>query len=292
MTDPVTETVEAPINLFAAEEPVEGVPVPEKPAEPIVEPVPVVDPAAERVAARIAAAKRSEINAAKTRAAMNAERVALDAEKAKFAEIKANPLKALNEIGLDPDEFLKRVISDGKPSPESEVQEIKRVLAEQAAENARLKQERDSYFQNQAIQKTQEAFLSMVESRPTDFEYILSEFTPEEAKTYGFQIARTQNEEYKEEHGIDIPDEVIAIRLNEHAKARHDARDSWRSRVIPKPASETGPVQGSGPQASKPNAPRTLSNGAASQKPSAPKAWTQEDADAESIRILDAAMRG
>lgn len=297
---PVTPEIslDAIPNLFLPDEPEETAAVDASPEPAPAAPVaaaPVETPEEARVAQRIATAKKTELRASKERAAAAQERAQLDEYKAKIEKIKTNPIAALNEIGLDPDEFLKRVISDGKPSPESELADIKASILAQKEENTRLKAERDQYFQTQTIEKAKDAFVSMVESRHADFEHLLSEYTPEEIRDYGFEIARREGASFKEENGEDITDEYIAVRLNEFAKQRSEKRSAWHQRVKGAPPASQAPVElakVASPAVSRANAPRTLTNGQASQKLSAPiTKRTQEEVDAECIRILEAGLR-
>ncbi len=303
-------------------------PAPEKPADapvpatapekPVEEPAP--DPKAERVAARIAVAKRAELRAAQEREQIRRDREEVDrkaaelaAKEARFKLLEEDPVKAFEELKLDPKTFLERLAGEQDPT-NVVAKEVAKLRADLKAEQeARLKAEQDA-TRRQASEQTEAAFreasavfVQHVEAHADKYPHLVSEFTEAEAIEAAFRAVNevvgydsqnqpvTRGEAYRQEFGAYPDDDVIAEHLDAQAKARAEARQksAWRKRGDSAATPSQGTPNGD-PQAAQPvkgSSPRTLTSRAASEKATAPKQWTQEQADEESLRILSGAFR-
>jgi len=248
------------------------------------------DPKAERIAARIAATVKTERRVAAEQAKIRAQ--AADVEKraaelerreARLRLIEEDPVKAFEELKLDPKTFLEKLSGTHKPESiaERRLAELeKQVVAERTARERLLHQQQLQHVEQTMRQETH-AFVQMVASSEA-FPTLVSEFTPEEIAQQANAVAQAHGEAYKREHGEYPSNEVIAQYLEDQAKARAQRRTSWRQPAQPsqgKPGSQIA-------QSVTSKEPRTLTNGSASQRASVSKPWSQKDADEESLRLI------
>jgi hypothetical protein len=249
------------------------------------------------------------------KAAQDARQKELDAREARIKLIEEDPVRFFEEYKADPKAFLEKLAGEHKPE---------RVLEKQVASLSQKldridqeKQQREAAAAAQAQRAQgervwQEAcgvFIAQVAENAAKYPHLVAEFTEAEAAheawkalyevigqdADGKPLAR--GEAYRRQFG-DYPDnEVIAEFVDARAKARAEGRSKsgWSRRQSdddsapsegktsgdPKPAAQT--VRGS--------SPRTLTSRDSSKKATAPKAWTQEAADEESLRILEGAYR-
>jgi hypothetical protein len=283
----------APVETPKVEETkVEPAKAEEKPVEPVVDPKEVEREA--RQAKRIEVARRAELQAAQERRRAQAEAQEAKTLREKMENLKKDPLGTLKEIGLDPTEFLERVVSDGKPTQESLIKELQAQLQQINDERAQERLEIQRAQVQSTVYKAMDEFVDLVAANSAKYSHLVDEYTPEEiarqALAYGKQYGRA----YVEATGEDLTDDVIASKLEELAAARSATRRSWSEKVKGKQTSQVPSESvkvGDGPQVNtKPEAPRTLSNDMASERASAPKTWSQEDADAQSLLILQKAF--
>jgi len=279
---------------------------PEKPAEPAK---PAED---EKVAARINAAKRAELRAAQERAELTRARDEIAKQRAEFEPLlklaeqvkhaKASPTRLLELSGLSPKEFLESLANEHDPSQVAE-----RVKAETSSELDVLRKEiadlKAARDQEQArahrarldtqVIEAQKAFVDHVAESAEKYPHLVEEFTPDEMSREALAVAQNHGQDYFARFGVYPDDEVIAEHLEEVAKARAESRAAWRQR-IGKPAHEPSKGDSSGETGKRPavkaEGPRTLTSRAASAKATPPREWSQEEADAEALRILESAF--
>lgn len=288
-------------------------------------PVPAAAPGdapTERVTAKIAAGLRAERRAADARR----ERASFEASKAqstreleqrhaaiaadlKLVEqlkaAKQSPSEALRLLGLDGKTFLTTLANENEPHAIA----ARAVSAEQtereklAAEVASLKKaltDREAAEVNTRITQdgvvAQRGFLEHVATQAADYPHTIEEFTPREIVERGWKLAEKYAAPYFEKFGQYPTDDVIAEQLEKEAAARAQERadDAWRERVgktAPKPklGNPSGDFRASQPERGP--GPRTLSSRQTSERGSAPRPWTQEAADEESMRILNGAIK-
>jgi hypothetical protein len=270
----------------------------EKPAEP-------EKPKAESVSARIIAARRQEMRAAKERQEIAADRAEVEKAKAEVAEAaqqaaalkaaKLSPSKALELLGMSPKEFLESLAGEHEPQAVaeraatktmSEVEKLRAELAElrgldEKRQQAAQRQQHDARW-NEATRE----FLGHVETSDA-YPHLIAEFTQSEIAQQAQALALQHGKAYFDQFGEYPSDAVLAEHLELQAKARAESLAERRARVginAPRiPSQGTPAIQGQPATATK---PRTLTNGASSQKATAPKPWSQKDADEESRRIL------
>lgn len=264
-----------------------------------------------RVAARINAAKRAELRAAQERAEIQRERAELQRirdEVAQFQRLaeqikaaKSSPTKLLELAEQDPKAFLESLATEHEPQAiaqrvKTEVQTEVEALKAQIAELRAAREAEQAAIQRQQaeaqIQKAQQTFIDHVAERADAYPNLVEEFTPEEIAREALAVAQKHGQDYFARFGVYPDDEVIAEHLESQAKARAEQRAAWRSR-IGKPALTPSKGDSSGDTRSRPavkaDSPRTLTSRAASVKATPPREWSQEEADAEALRILESA---
>lgn len=304
---------EAAALVFGTDAPVEPAEA-EKPKEaPVVVEPPKVDPVAERVAQRIEIAKKVELRAAAARAEVanakaevEAKRAELEADLKTFESFKAaklSPSKALELLGMTPKEFLESLATEHEPAAiaaramqgtTSEVQKLQAKIeamekaAAEREEAARVAQLDSGY--NEATQ----AFLAHVDAGTDKYPHLIAEYTPAELAQAARAAAEQHSRPYFEKFGEYPDDEVIAEYLEGQAKARAEALAERRARIGQKASLPSQGVSSGVLQAAQPDSgpsPRTLTSRVASEKATAaPSGWSQEQADEESLRILQAAL--
>jgi|CXWL01.1.fsa_nt_gi exonuclease VII large subunit len=254
------------------------------------------DPQTERIAARVLAATKVERRAAKVREEQRARAADLDAREARIKLIEEDPVRFFEESKVSPKAFLEKLA--GEQSPESltakEIASIKRELeAERAArlEDRKLREdlERQTKWQSVEAQSKQAAqqFVEHIAEKADAYPHLTEEFTPDEIVAHGFAVAEKHGEAYRKQYGDYPSDDVIAEYLEEQAKARAEARAAWRQRVGKGASPSQGTPAKQGLQQRAATTPRTLTNGGSTQRGAAPKPWSQADADAESLRIMN-----
>jgi hypothetical protein len=235
------------------------------------------------------AKERAEIAAAKTESA----EMAKQAEALKAAKL--SPSKALEMLGMTPKEFLESLAGEHEPAAVaarasqgamSEVEKLRAELTEMR--EAAVKREQDAARQqhDQAFNQATSAFMEHVEAAADRYPHLIAEYTPQELAHHARQAAIKHAAPYFKQFGEYPDNDTIAQYLEDQAAARAAVLAERRARVR-SPASplsqSNSAIQG---QPLKAATPRTLTNGASSQKAAASKPWTQADADAESKRII------
>lgn len=287
-----------------------------EPAAAVEEPAkePAKDPVAEKVASRILAAKRAEMRAAEQRRELASAKAEIDAQRASVAEqlkavedlkaAKLSPSKALELLGMTPKQFLESLATEHEPAAVaarasagamSEVEKLRSEL--QAMRDAQAERERAVRVQqiDAAYNERTEAFVAHVDGEPEKYPHLIAEYTPTELAQAARAAADQHAVPYFNQFGKYPDDDVIAEYLEEQAKARAEALAERRARIgrPASPPSQGNPIGQTAvvtPTDPGPG-PRTLTSRDASIKASAPKPWSQDAADEESLRILQAAMR-
>jgi len=293
----------------------EAAPVEESKEEPPEEAKPL-----DRVSARIVAAKRAEAKVEKARLELRAEKDAiakqkadLDAREKRVALIEEDPVRFFEEWKKDPKEFLEKLAGTYKPesvavkkadAAEARIAELEQKLAAREAAQSEAEQRAQA---EHAWKSASQSFIFHVETNAMKYPHLVEEFNEAEATDLAFRelsavVAHdeqgrpvTRVQAYFAEHGTYPDDEVVADYLDKLAKQRIEARQQsvWRKRGESAPSASQAAPSGE-PKAVpsvKGTSPRTLTSREASQKAAAPKPWSQEAADEESMRILEAALR-
>lgn len=286
-------------------------------AEVVEEIPPVEEPKPDRVGARIAAAKRAEQRAEQQRLQMQAEnrRIAdanaqLDAREKRIKLIEDDPVRFFEEFKSDPKTFLEKLAGEHKPenvaskklsAVEQELKDLKDQLANRDAAAVQA--------QNEGAWKVAcDRFISHVGEQAEKYPHLTNEFTEDQATQLAHSVLTevvgrdaggrpvTRSQAYFRENGVYPDHDVIAEHLDGIAKARVEARTNSPWRKLGNgaaPASQAAPNGDLKTPATpvKVASPRTLTSREASQRVAAQKPWSQEAADEESLRILEAAFR-
>lgn len=266
----------------------------------------------ERVAARILAAQKADERAAKNRAEIAAQKAELDkqrgelAELAKIAELvkasKASPSKALELLGYEPRAFLETLATEHEPAAvaarvasegRSEVEKLRaEVEAMRKEREAAERAAKDREMEEGATQSVR-LFVDHVANNAAKYPHLVDEFTPDEIAKHGWDLAMKHSAGFEAEFGRPPNDEEIADHLEEMAKQRAEQRTAWRTRIgksAPNSsAASTGEIRAAQPE-NQGQSPRTLTSRVTSVKASAPKPWSQELADEESMKVLSQAF--
>lgn len=283
---------------------------------------PADEPVTERVTAKIAAGLRAEKRAAEARreraefeqvkarelAALEAQKAAVAADLRLAEQIKAaklSPSKALELLGVDGKTFLTNLATENDPAAiaaravSAEQTEREKLAAEVAALNKKLQDREQAEVVSRVTAESvqaQRAFLEHVATKAETYPNTIEEFTPREIVERGWKLAEQHSAAYFKKFGEYPTDDVIAEQLEREATARAAERadNAWRERIgksAPKPrqGEPTGDVRAAQPDRGP--SPRTLSSRTTSQRGSAPRPWSQEAADEESLRILNGAIK-
>lgn len=296
----------------APTEPAKATEEPPKAAEPEKPTEEPKDPKEERIAARWNQARKQELRIAQERAELRKMEEAIAKQRAeleplvKLAEqvktAKASPTRLLELSGLAPKDFLESLANEHEPQAiaervKAETSSELEALRKQVAELLDRDRQRESALQRQHIesqvQEAQKAFIDHVAESADKYPHLAEEFTPAEMAREALAVAEKHGQDYYARFGVYPDDEVIAEFLEGQAKARAEERAAWRQR-IGKPALVPSKGDSSGEIGKRPtvkaDSPRTLTSRAASTKATPPREWSQDEADAEALRILQAAM--
>ena len=280
---------------------------PEKPADEAKK------PEADKAAARWNAAKRAELRAAQERAELQKTREEIAKQKAeldglvKLAEqvkaAKLSPSKLMELMEVQPKDFLETLAREHEPELvaqrvalelRQELEATRKQIADLQAERADERRRNERQRADMEVSGAQKAFLDLVSSSADKYPHLVDEYTPDEIASQALALAEKHGQDYFARFGVYPDDEVIAEELERQATVRAESRSAWRQR-IGKAAHESGKGDSVGETAQRPavkaEGPRTLTARAASVKATPPKVWSQEEADAESLRILESAFR-
>lgn len=307
--EPTIEEVAA--KVFGTEAPAKAEPEAKEEA-PVEEPAKEPEPERTSASARIIAAKRADLRAAQARAELAAQKADIEKQRAELdeqaklvaqlREAKLSPSKALELLGMSPKEFLESLATEHEPEAVAKramgtaLSETEKLRAE-LAEVKKLLEDKDKSVQRQEIEtrslKAQEAFFEHVTTQAEKYVHTVEEFTPTEIVQKGWALAAEYAQPYFEKFGVYPDDDVIAEELERQAKARADERTAWRARngkSAPTPSQGTS-EQLRATQPGKGPSPRTLTSRAASEKATVTAKWSQQQADEESLRVLQQALR-
>lgn len=276
------------------------------------------DPKDERVGSRIAAAKKAEQRAERERIEIRQQKEAqerrqteLDAREKTLRLIEEDPVRFFEVAKVDPKKFLDKLAGDYKPEnlTNKELADLRAEvtqLREQATQRDQATQQAQARAQADGAWKEASAsFVAHVGEQAEKYPHLTEEFTEDQATEKAYEVLTetvgrdaqgrpiSRAEAYRRQYG-EYPDhDVVAEYLDALAKQSIESRSksAWRKRgdgAAPagQAHGETKPVP-----PVKGTSPRTLTSRDASQRSAAPKPWSQEAADEESIRILEAAFR-
>jgi hypothetical protein len=331
MTDAAqtTTTAEAPsAGSFSAEEIADvfgPAAVPEAPA-PEAKEVPAAaesEPKDKGVSDRIAAAMKAEKRAAELRAKnerkekeLGEREAALKPTAEEIALFQDDPAAFIAKKGWTEKQvasFLDKLAGTYKPEAvaekklttlEQELADVKAKLAakEQAEEAAKLTAQ-----QRHAESEAGKAFIGHIVSDVQKYPHLTEVYANDaEVVAAGFEVLTqivgkdaegkpvTRVQAFMAQHGRGPTDQELAEHLDAVAKAKIEARSkaSWRQGSAANQAGQAASGESKVPQA-KGTSPRTISRADTSIRAAAPRsaAWSQEQADEESLRILERAMK-
>lgn len=286
-------------------------------------------PEEKSVSSRITAAKRAELRAEKerqawraaeanaraTQASVEARQKELDAREARIRLVEEDPVRFFEEFKADPKAFLEKLAGEHKPDKVLEKRlekldaKLEKIDNQQAAKEAAMREQAQRAQADASWKAACDGFVAMVNDNADKYPNLVAEFTEAEATEEVYKALHevighdangkpvSRGDAYRRQFGQWPDDDTIAEFVDARAKARAEARSKagWRSRqkdTDADPPSE-GLSTGEKPAARtvKGSSPRTLTSRASSEKATAPKPWTQEAADEESLRILESAFR-
>lgn len=320
---PTMDLVEAAKIVFATpEEAIAEKPVDEKAAAAPEEPKPEEPPVDDKVSKKIAVALKAERAASQARQELRAKEqeierreAALKSSEARFKLLEEDPVKAFEELKLDPKTFLEKLAGEHKPE-NVQAKEIAALKAKiEALESERTKEvetakQREMRQQIEASwTEASRGFIEHVQATAEKFPHLVAEYTEADAiaaaerallevvvDEHGQQMTRA--DAYFNKFGEYPDNDVIAEHLDLLAKQRAEARQNsaWAKRGQ-SPTNGSQPLSNGDPNPKAPpvtkgSSPRTLTSRAASEKASPPKEMTDEERDALSIRLLTKAMTG
>lgn len=316
--EPTLEELAA--KLFKPEGDAPAASAEETPVEPPAEEAAPEEPKQDRVGARIAAAKRAEQKAAMERRELTQLReqqerrqAELDAREKRIKLIEEDPVRFFEEFKADPKTFLEKLSGEYKPENVATKkltaleEELKQLREERDRSAAAAKEQAAKVQAESAWKEASSAFIAHVGEKADKYKHLVEELTESEATNLAYTVLTevvgydegkrpvTRAEAYHREFGAYPDNDVIAEYLDAIAKQRVEARtkSAWRKRgESATPASEASP--NGDPKPVPPvtgTKPRTLTSREASQRTAAPKPMTQEEIDAECIRIIEQGFR-
>lgn len=232
------------------------------------------------------------------------------AEAIKFAKqvqgAKGSPTELLRLAETEPKDFLENLANEHEPAVlfqrmqadfQKQLESVREDFKQQlAAERAQAEQKVAQQQLEQATQQAQQAFVDHVAEKADAYPHLVAEFSPDEIAEKGLEIAQLHSAAYRSRFGEDPSDDVIAEYLEEQAKARAEKRSAWLQRIgkaAPKPGEGGSDSEKQGRPPVKAEVPRTTtSRGASSNHTSPAREWSQEWADAESLRLIEAGRVG
>lgn len=295
-------------------------PVKQEPAKPAPEETAETNSDDDKVASRIVAAKRVEAKIAQQREDVKRREAEIAAREKAAAEREAeqklleeDPIAYFAKKGWGEKEYaahLERLAGTAKPEAivekklTEQEQRVKALEDQLAVERARSEKVEQSVADRQAG----EAFVADVTANADKYPHLTQEFSETEAVQIAFAELRKvigttpdgkpvrRIDAFVRDNGRGPTHDEIAEYVDGLAKARIEARSkaTWRKsgESAPTPAGKPSLGDHSSTPPAKGSSPRTLSRADTSQRPAAPRGgWSQEFADEESIRILEAAKR-
>lgn len=286
------------------------------PQEVAAETTEAAKPENARVARRLEVAARAEMRARQKEIELAKKHEELAAKEAEVAELlkKYEPLKSgdiiegMKAVGINPREALERMASEPEVQNPvlSEVQKLEARLeamakkAEEAEAKARaIEEQRANEMRAQRVSAAKNDFVNFIADNASQYPSISTELMPDEIISLASEEIRAYETWHKAEYpGVPVPvptDEAVAKVIETRAKEIADKRREWRERVNgAKQQPGSGNVSsdaGAGAQVSKrPNTPRTLTNGDASQRASAPAELTAEQEREQLLKMLEGAI--
>lgn len=277
----------------------------------------------ERVSPRLIAAHKAELRASQARTELRQTQAQLEARQkdiedreARVKLLEDDPVKAFEILKIDPKAFLDKLAGEQKPDniAAKELAEVKAKLArleenEQQGKTEATKREQAAASEK-AWSEASSAFCEHIGANVEKYPHLVAEYTEAQAVEAAYAaltepVARdakgkvlTRYEAYVKEFGYEPTDDVIAAFIDDRAKALAEtkAKSAWRKSNGD--SAGTAPGQGKSPgdlnpaaQTVRGSSPRTLTSRDASSRATGQKPWSQEAADEESLRIIEAGLR-
>lgn len=290
-----------------------------KEAPPAAESEPKEKPVSDRIAAALKAEKR----AAELRAENERKQKDLDAREAamkptaeEITLFQEDPAAFIAKKGWTEKQvasFLDKLAGTYKPEAVADKklttleQELAEVKAKLAAKEKAEEDAKKSVQQRQIEAEAGKSFIEHIVSDVAKYPHLTEVYAnDDEVVAAGFAVLTqiigndaegkpvTRVQAFRAQHGRGPTDQELAEHLDSVAKAKIEARSkaSWRQGSAANQAGQAASGESKVPQA-KGTSPRTISRADTSIRAAAPRsaAWSQEQADEESLRILERAMK-
>lgn len=264
-------------------------PVDEKTAERIAR----AHRAEERVKKQLEASQYAKMELAREREQIQREREAIAQERAVYARLKSgDPLEILEAVGVDKLDFVKRVAQAPEVIDPVNAKIAQLEARAEQAERRRLEveQAQANYVFEQNVGAAKQNFVHMLQTNAEKFPNVVRAFSPAEAAHRAFELTRTYNDAYRAKYGKPIDDAAVAEYLEYEAEqiaaSRTWGNGAQASQIQQLPQSDRAATSDQAGVA------HTLTNSGASTASVAKRERTQEEIDAECVRILAAAYGG
>ena len=277
-------------EAVAAEAEAKPVEAPKKPAdEKTAERIARAHRAEERVKKQLEASHAARAKLAAEREQIQREREAIAQERAVYAKLKSgDPLEILDAVGIDKLDFVKRVAQAPEVVDPMAAKIAQLEARAEAAEQRRIQAEQAHAQREyqQGIAEAKHNFVQKLQANTEQFPNIVKAFSPAEAAHRGLQLAVEYGAAFHEKFGRKIDDAAVAEYLDYEAEQILASR-TWGNGS---PVSQTQQLSQSTRTATSEPAEvtHTLTNSGASTASVATRERTQEEIDAECVRLLAA----
>jgi len=277
-------------EAVAAEAEAKPVEAPKKPAdEKTAERIARAHRAEERVKKQLEASHAARAQLAAEREQIQREREAIAQERAVYAKLKSgDPLEILDAVGIDKLDFVKRVAQAPEVVDPMAAKIAQLEARAEAAEQRRIQAEQAHAQREyqQGIAEAKHNFVQKLQANTEQFPNIVKAFSPAEAAHRGLQLAVEYGAAFHEKFGRKIDDAAVAEYLDYEAEQILASR-TWGNGS---PVSQTQQLSQSTRTATSEPAEvtHTLTNSGASTASVATRERTQEEIDAECVRLLAA----
>lgn len=297
--DPETDAAPPKEGETATETVAEGEKPAEKPAEkPLdaktAEKIARAHRAEERVTKQLEATKAQRHALAQEREQIQREREAIAREREVYAKLKSgDPLEILDAVGVDKLDFVKRVAQAPEVVDPMSAKIAQLEARAEAAEQRRIQAENAHATREyqQGIEEAKQAFVQRLQASTEQFPNIVKAFSPTEAAHRGLQLAHEYGAAFREKFGRNIDDAAVAEYLDYEAEQILASRTWGKGSATSQNQQQA--TQSNRAATSEPaDVAHTLTNSGASTASVAKRERTQEEIDAECIRILAAAAVG
>lgn len=283
----------------AAAEATEGDKPAEKPAEKPVdaktaEKIARAHRAEERVTKQLEATKAQRHALAQEREQIALERQQMQALREQYEKLKTgDPIEVMDAIGVDKMDWVKRVAATPEVVDPMGAKLAQLEARAEAAEQRRIQAER-AYAEreyHQGIEEAKQGFVQRLQASAEQFPNIVKAFSPAEAAHRGLQLAAEYGAAFHQKFGRKIDDAAVAEYLDYEAEQILASR-TWGNGSSASQNQQQATQSNRAATSEPADVAHTLTNSGASTALVAKRERTQEEIDAECIRILAAAQVG